>query len=129
VTDDLSGVAQVILCYRAGNSGSWVEVTMSKLSGNTYVGEIPGFDLGTKVYYYVTAYDNAGNQAVQDKAGEYYSYPVIPEFSDFIIVGLFMSLTLVAAALAKIRHRTMSRKAHNLTCKSNSKTCCHQNRA
>lgn len=105
VTDDLSGVAQVILCYRTGTSGSWIEVKMSKLSGNTYVGEIPGFDLGTKVYYYVIAYDNAGNRAEQDKAGEYYSYSVIPEFSVFIIVGLFMLLTLVVAVLAKIRHQ------------------------
>jgi hypothetical protein len=105
VTDDLSGVAQVIICYRTGTSGSWIEVKMSKLFRNTYVGEIPGFDLGTKVYYYVIAYDNAGNQAEQDKAGEYYSYSVIPEFSVFIIVGLFMLLTLVVAVLAKIRHQ------------------------
>jgi hypothetical protein len=129
VTDDLSGVAQVILHYRQSTGGSWIEVDMSKLSGDTYVGKIPGFDLGTKVYYYVTAYDNAGNQAAQDKAGEYYSYSVIPEFSDFIIVGLFMLLTLVAVALAKIRHKATSNveKVSHLTCKSSSKTCCHQN--
>jgi hypothetical protein len=129
VTDDLSGVAQVILHYRQSTGGSWIEVDMSKLSGDTYVGKISGFDLGTKVYYYVTAYDNAGNQAAQDKAGEYYSYSVIPEFSDFIIVGLFMLLTLVAVALAKIRHKATSNveKVSHLTCKSSSKTCCHQN--
>jgi hypothetical protein len=105
VTDDLSGVAQVILHYKQSTSALWIEVDMSKLSGDTYVGKIPGFDLGTKVYYYVTAYDNAGNKAEQDKAGEYYSYSVIPEFSNVIIVGLFMLLTLVTVALAKIRRQ------------------------
>jgi uncharacterized membrane protein YgcG len=115
VTDNLSGVAQVILHYRKSTSALWIEVDMSKISGDTYVGEIPGFDLGTKVYYYVTAYDNAGNQADQDNAGEYYSYSVIPEFSDFTIVGLFMLLTLVAAALAKIRHQKRVPPKHSIT--------------
>jgi len=114
VTDNLSGVAQVILQYRKSTSALWIEVDMSKISGDTYAGEIPGFDLGTKVYYYVTAYDNAGNQAVQDKAGEYYSY-IVPEFSDFIIVGLFMLLTLVAAALAKIRRQKRVPPKHSIT--------------
>ena len=130
VTDDLSGVSQVILSYRINTSGlwgAWINVDM-KLDGDTCVGEIPGFALGTHVQYRVKAYDNAGNEALRDKGGEYYSY-VVPEFSDFIIVGLFMLLTLVATALTKIRHKATSRKAHNLTCKSNSKTCCHQNAA
>jgi hypothetical protein len=105
VTDNLSGVAKVILYYRKSTSSLWIEVDMSKLSGDTYVGEIPGFDLGTKIYYYVTAYDKAGNQVEQDDAGEYYSYSVIPEFSVFIIIGLFMLLTLVVVVLAKIRHQ------------------------
>lgn len=114
VTDNLSGVAQVILHYRKSTSALWIEVDMSKLSGDTYAGEIPGFDLGTKVYYYVTAYDNAGNQAEQDNAGEYYTYSVIPEFSDFTIVGLFMLLTLVAAALARIRHQKRVPPKHSI---------------
>ena len=112
VTDDLSGVAQVILCYRTGDSGPWIEMDLSKLSGNTYVGEIPSFDLDTKVYYYVKAYDNAGNSATQDKAGEYYSYLVIPDLSDLTIVGLFMLLTIFAAALAKTQHKATSRNTH-----------------
>jgi hypothetical protein len=110
VTDDLSGVAQVILQYRTGTSGPWIDVDMSQLAGDTYVGEIPGFDLGTHVQYRIKAYDNAGNEAVQDNGGEYYSCIVVPEFSDFIIVGLFMFLALVTVALAKIRHKATSRK-------------------
>jgi hypothetical protein len=122
VTDDQSGVSQVILSYRTDNSGHWIDVDMEFARG-TYVGEISSFALGTEVQYKVTAYDNAGNKAEQDNAGEYYSY-VVPESSDFIIVGLFMLLTLVVAALAKIRHKATSKVLH-LTCKSSSKTCYH----
>jgi len=34
----------------------------------------------TYVKYKIVAYDNAENMAVEDNAGQYYTYTVIPEF-------------------------------------------------
>jgi hypothetical protein len=65
------------------------------------VGEIPGFEAQTHVQYHIVAYDNAYNQAIQDKNGEYYNYTVIPEFQEFAALLLFMFLSLVAVALFK----------------------------
>jgi len=53
------------------------------------------------VQYKITAYDNAGNPAVEDNAGSYYVYTVIPEFPSAIILPLFMLFALIAVALAK----------------------------
>jgi hypothetical protein len=101
VTDSGSGVGEVFLYYRTNSSGVWIEVNMSKLTGDTYVGEILGFEADTHVQYYVIAYDNAYNQAIQDKDGVYYGYMVIPEFQEFAFLLLFMSLSLITVVLTK----------------------------
>jgi parallel beta-helix repeat protein len=104
VTDTQSGVGNVTISYRM-NSGSWTNVSMSKLTGDTWEGEIPGLPGGTNVTYKIIAYDNAGNLAVNDNAGKYYVYTVVPEFPAAIILPLFIIATLVAAFLEK-RKRT-----------------------
>jgi len=101
VTDSGSGVGEVFLYYRTNSSEVWTRVNMSKLAGDTYVGEIPGFEADTHVQYYVIAYDNAYNQATQDKDGVYYGYIVIPEFQEFAFLLLFMSLSLITVVLTK----------------------------
>ena len=104
VTDGESGVRNVTISYRM-NSGPWTNVSMSKLTGDTWQGEIPGLPAGTNVTYKIIAYDNAENFEVDDNAGEYYVYMVIPEFPAAIILPLFIIVTLVAVALGK-RKRT-----------------------
>lgn len=111
VTDGGSRVGEVFLYYRTNSSEVWTEVNMSKLTGDTYVGEIPSFEADTHVQYYVIAYDNAYNQAIQDKDGVYYGYIVIPEFQAFAFLLLFMSLSLIAVVLTKKIRRKVTMNA------------------
>ena len=111
VTDSGSEIGEVFLYYKTNSSEVWTEVNMTKLTGNTYVGEIPSFEADTHVQYYVTAYDNAYNQAIQDKDGVYYGYIVIPEFQAFAFLLLFMSLSLITVVLTKKIRRKVTMNA------------------
>jgi hypothetical protein len=82
VSDDLSGVnySRVSLYYRC-DDGQWNMINMQGVitgypEGTEYVGHIPKQASGTKVEFYIEAYDNAGNRGINDKDGEYYSYIV-----------------------------------------------------
>jgi len=101
VTDTESGVHNVTLSYSTDGGETWTNATMQKTTGDTYKGEIPGQPAGTHVQYKIIAYDNVGNPAVEDNAGSYYVYTVIPEFPSAIILPLFMLFALIAVALAK----------------------------
>ncbi len=96
VTDMGSGVQNVSLLYSTDDGETWINVPMEKTTGIAYQGEIPGLPAGTHVQYRINAYDNAGNPAIEDNAGEYYVYTVIPEFPAAIILLLFMLLAFVA---------------------------------
>ena len=69
----------VILSYSTDGGETWNNVTMSKTTGDTYEGEIPGLPAGTNVQYKIIAYDYAGNFAVDDNNGQYYVYVVKKE--------------------------------------------------
>jgi parallel beta-helix repeat protein len=103
VTDTESGVHNVTLSYSTDGGETWNNVTMQKTTEDTYQGEIPGLPVETHVQYKITAYDNAGNPAIEDNAGSYYNYTVIPEFPAAIILPLFMLFALIGAAVAKFR--------------------------
>jgi len=76
VTDDKSGVREVILSYSVDNGVTWANVTMNSKVGDTYEGNIIGFQAATKVHYKIVAYDYENNMAVNDNGGKYYSYTV-----------------------------------------------------
>jgi hypothetical protein len=78
VTDADTGVRPdgVILSYSTDDRETWDNVTMSKTTGDTYEGQIPGLPAGTQVEYKIIAYDNAGNFAIDDNNGQYYVYVV-----------------------------------------------------
>lgn len=99
-----AGVREVILFYSVDEGQTWTNVSMDKTIGNFYVGVIKGFELGIRVQYGIMAYDYVNNLAVENNAGEYYVYTVIPEFSEFMIL-FFMVATLIAAALVKREKR------------------------
>ena len=106
VTDAESGVREVVLSYSTDEGASWTNVTISRANGDTYVGQIPGFSAGTNVQYKIIAYDNAGNFAVNDKAGQYYVYTVIPEFPTWLsllLVLLVLTLVIVLVNRRKLR--------------------------
>ncbi len=76
---------------------------MNSISVNIYTGEISGFEEGKHVQYKILAYDNSNNLVVEDNAGEYYVYTIIPEFQNFIIL-VFMISILLAVILTKKRN-------------------------
>jgi len=103
VTDEGVGVREVILSYRIDGDQTWTNrtmTTMTSISVNTYTGEISGFEEGKHVEYKILAYDSNNNLAVEDNAGKYYIYTVIPEFQNFLIL-IFMIATSMAIILTK----------------------------
>jgi hypothetical protein len=101
VTDLGTGVYNVTLWYSIDNGTSWTPRNMTEISPNTYQATIPGYENCTWITYKIVAYDNAGNPAVKDNNGYYYTYHVIPEFPSPIILPLFMLTTLIATVLLK----------------------------
>jgi parallel beta-helix repeat protein len=104
VTDDISGVKQVILNYTVGN-GTWIIASMMNLAGNTFNATIPGFPFGTNVTYGIRAEDNANNSITTEEMVYEYQYPMIPEFASALIMPLFMAVTLLAVAIYRRKRR------------------------
>jgi len=105
VTDNVE-VRSVILSYSNDTGTTWYNVTMSNTVGDTYEGQIPGFPAGTNIQYKIIAYDTSNNLAVDNNAGEYYVYTVIPEFPTAIIVPMLIVLLAVTVLAKKIRPRS-----------------------
>jgi hypothetical protein len=105
VTDDISGIKQVILLYDVNNSGTWIEENMTNLEGDVWNANIPAFPYGTNVTYAVSAEDNVGNAITTEEMGYEIQYQVIPEFSSLIALPLFMMASLIAI-VAKRRRKT-----------------------
>ena len=110
VTDEGVGVDEVILSYSSNGGDTWVDVPMTIVSGDTYSGEIPGFEQGKHIQYKILAYDNNVNLAVEDNSESYYTYTVITELQDFLIVMFVLS-----AALAIILVLSRKRKKKEVT--------------
>ncbi|UCH31577.1 MAG: hypothetical protein JSV05_08830, partial [Candidatus Bathyarchaeota archaeon] len=104
VTDGDSGVPPdgVTLSYRT-NGGAWINITMNKMIGDLFEGEILGFPGGTYVEYMIIAYDYANNVAIDDKSGAYYVYTVIAEFPAFQMLAV--ALVLAGLIILVIRRK------------------------
>ena len=108
VTDYESQVRNVTLYYT--NDTVWYSVPMVFNTTNLlWEAAIPGHAEATQVKYRIVACDNAGNMAVEDHAGQYYIYTVIPEFPLAIILPLLMILSAIAVAFAKKKHSKKTR--------------------
>ena len=103
VTDDLSGVKQVILNYTYTNStGTWHgTITMDNPEGNLYNGTIPRLPYCTNVTYVIIAEDNFNNTVTTEEMGREYKYHVIPEFPPQFVLPLLVTATLLAMLLRK----------------------------
>ena len=103
ITDAFSGVKNATLLYTINNGSSWeTPRTMNyNVTTNSYEATILGQPDGTILKYKIVAYDIAGNDRVENNAGEYYAYLVIPEFPSFLIVPLLMIATLVVAIVRR----------------------------
>jgi len=106
ITDLATGVYNATLWYRINNGTAWMPLDMTKIGVNTYQATIPGYKNGTWITYKMTAYDNAGNEARNDKEGRYYLYQVISEFAITLILPIFMMATLLVFIFCK-RHGFM----------------------
>jgi hypothetical protein len=127
VTDLQSGVREAILSYTVDGGMTWENVTMGesvRYNSTTalYQGTIRNQSYCTWVKYKIIAYDNAGNSAIKDNAGEYYVYQVIPEFpaSCLLLMPLFvLSITVIminktTTTKAKQKHPlSFKTQAHN----------------
>ena len=104
VTDDLSGVHEVILSYRINEELSWTNKTMTHNSTTLlYEDNIPPQPIGKNVTYMITAHDNAGTPALNNNGGEYFIYTVIPEFSSAVILLLTLALSMLTIIFTKKR--------------------------
>lgn len=107
ITDAESGVKNATLHYNINNTATWTTIVMSYNStSRLYYATIPGQSEEAFVKYKIVAYDNAGNMAVEDNAGHYYTYTVIPEFPSFIAVSLFIlaTTTMLTIIMHKRKH-------------------------
>jgi hypothetical protein len=102
VTDDYSGVKQVVLNYTADNE-TWFIVNMTNLIGNQYNGTIPQFSYGTNVTYVIFAEDNYNNTITTTELGYDYEYTVIPEFQLQMLLALFVTATLLTVIFCRRR--------------------------
>jgi hypothetical protein len=102
ITDTESGVKNATLHYNLNNTETWTTIVMSYNStSHLYYATILNQSKGTDVKYMIVAYDKAENMAVEDSAGQYYTYKVIPEFPSFFILSLFMIATLLAVVVCR----------------------------
>jgi len=102
VTDYGTDVKNVTLTYTTDNWTTPMSLSMdfNGTSGFWEI-EILGQDLDTLVQYKVEAYDYAGNYVVDNNAGFYYVYTVIPEFAIITFLIALLVATLSAAILTK----------------------------
>ena len=69
-----SGISKVSLIYSLSEGRTWNSVVMSDFERDLYEASIPAQKTGSKVVYYVEAYDNAGNR----RKSAQMSYQVLP---------------------------------------------------
>jgi hypothetical protein len=103
ITDNVggSGVANATLSYTIDNS-TWTNAAMNS-SGNTWTGTVPGKLNGTRVWYKITAFDDAGNNATKYENGTTpYHYDVVPEFMTAVLIVM---LTGLAGAMVVYRKK------------------------
>ncbi len=106
---DSSGVQSVTLHYRV-NGGTWIEVSMTLVSGDLYSVTIGSFAVSDTIEYYLTAVDNSinHNAATEDNSGLYYSFAVystIPEFQTFSLFLPAMTFLFLVFSLAVLQRR------------------------
>lgn len=103
VTDPVSGVRSVTLKYSWGTLSLDFPMTFDP-NTNLYEYTIPGQEAGTIVNFTITAYDRAGNNVMDDNAGQYYVYNVMPEFQSLIVLALFIISSLLTVIAFRRKH-------------------------
>jgi parallel beta-helix repeat protein len=93
-------------CTYRNSSATWTSIiNMTNLEDDIWNGIIPTCSAGTNVTYVIIAQDNAGNSINSKSQGYDFEYPVVPEFSTFLILPLFMIVALLAVMVYKRRRQ------------------------
>ena len=102
VTDFLSDVKNCTVSYRIAGESTWINIPMT-LNQTTMLYEafIQIQELNVEVEYRIIAYDNAGNVALEDNNGQYYTYTVIPEFPSAPTLLLAIIITSFTVIISK----------------------------
>ncbi len=112
VTDTSSQVKNVTLYYVLNNGTTWEEPTPMNHSPSTHLYEatIPGQLEDTRVRYRIVAFDQAGNNATQDRIGSYDVHQEAPGFPYFLFLAPFALATLLATIGRAWRRKRKSRE-------------------
>jgi hypothetical protein len=112
-----SPIKNVILFYTLNDSTLWTNLTMNyNVTSTLYQTVIPGQPEDTLVKYGVTAYDNQGNQVINDNDGHYFKYrvlskikgkPIVPKVSIFgaIVVVATLAFIIILFTTKKRRRK------------------------
>ena len=108
VTDFLSDVKNCTVSYRIAGESTWINIPMT-LNQTTMLYEafIQIQEPNVEVEYRIIAYDNAGNVALEDNNGQYYTYTVIPEFPSITILLLML---IVLSTIVSVKRKVLRRK-------------------
>jgi parallel beta-helix repeat protein len=108
VTDVGSGIKNVTLLYTVDNGTSWIQEAMNYNStADAFFGILPGLAPETLVEYEVVAFDNAGNVAVRNDSGRFFTYKVVPELGS-VFLALFFLTTIVVLGSVLSKRRSAS---------------------
>jgi hypothetical protein len=100
-----SGVDTVLFSYLDSNS-QWWNTTMSyDQQSKLWKVIVPQQPHNTTVEFYITAYDKAGNMAINNNSGQYYVYKILPEFTSAAVLLLALALTTLSIVLARKKAR------------------------
>jgi hypothetical protein len=105
VIDLGTGVHNVTLWFSINHGATWAPLYMIENSAISYQATISGYENHAWVTYKIIAYDNKGNQAINDNNGCYYIYYHVAAESPsplplFIVVAL---LEVVIATLLTVK--------------------------
>lgn len=94
VITDPEGLAEVTLHYSTDTTSEEVTMVNNPFESNNWTASIPAYPVNTNVTYYVTAIDDAGNQAVSSED----MYQIEPPPPLVIDQGLIIALVSLSAA-------------------------------
>ena len=98
--DMQSGISHVILYYSTNNGASWKSINMNQYAENSYRATIPGQLPGTKVLFFITVQDLAGNNKSSQILKCYVSW-----VRDIIIISIITILIIGIISVKKLIKR------------------------
>jgi hypothetical protein len=105
VTDTGSGVKNVSITYTTDNWKTTNKTLAASYNINTHIAtaQISPLPYGGHVEYYIVAFDNAGNKALNNNSGNYFAYDLAPPWylssNMWLLVILALALTVVLFAI------------------------------